>query len=70
MSTVSANKSQTSGHNGLSPSVLRPLFRPQVCDLFADTILKLRPLLLQQMLNLSDQVPLAKHLNFGSRIMS
>ena len=47
MSTVSLNKSQTSGHNGLSPVGLRPLFRPEVCDLFADTVLKPRPLLLQ-----------------------
>ena len=38
------NKSQTSGHNGLSP----PLFLPEVCNLFADAILKPHPLLLHQ----------------------
>ena len=43
---VAANKSQTSSHNGLSPIGLRPLFRPEFCDLFANTVLKPRPLLL------------------------
>ena len=47
MSTVSLNKSQTSGHNGLSHIRLRPLFRPEVCDLFTDTVLKPCPILLQ-----------------------
>ena len=27
---------------------LRPLFHPEVCDLFANTVLEPRPLLLQQ----------------------
>ena len=40
------NKSQTSGHNRLSPIGPCPLFHPEVCDLFAYTILKPRPLLL------------------------
>ena len=44
LSVVLANKSQTSGHNGLSPIELCPLFRLEVCDLFTDTILKLSPL--------------------------
>ena len=43
---VLVNKSQSSGHNGLSPTGLRPLFRSEVCDLFANTILKPCPLLL------------------------
>ena len=47
MSTVSACKSQTSNHNGLG---LCPLW-PDACDLFADTVLKPRPLLLQQRKN-------------------
>ena len=48
MSTVLSNKSQTSGHNGVSPIGLRPLFQAEVCDLFADTVLKPRPLLLHE----------------------
>ena len=46
LSAISANKSQTSGHNGLSPTGLHPLFHPEVCDLFANTLLKPSPLLL------------------------
>ena len=48
MSTVSANKTQTYGHNGLNPIGLHPLFHPEVCDLFAETVLKSHPLLLNQ----------------------
>ena len=35
----------------LGPIGLRPLFRPEVCDLFADTVLKPHPLLLQSPCN-------------------
>ena len=46
LSTVSAIKSQTSGrNNGRRPTGLSPLW-PDVCDLFANTVLKPSPLLL------------------------
>ena len=48
MSIASGNKSQTSDHNGRNHIRLHPLFHPEVYDLFADTILKPHPLMLQQ----------------------
>ena len=46
LSTVSANKSQTSGqNNGRRPIGLSPLW-PDVCNLFNDAVLKPSPLLL------------------------
>ena len=46
LSTVSANKSETSGrNNGRNPIGLSPL-SPDVCDLFVDTVLKPSLLLL------------------------